>query len=179
MENLRDRIRWITGTGVMLALLVTLQWATAGLGQLVTGSCVNAVLVTSTLMGGIWCGVTVAALSPVCAFLFGIGPQLIQIIPAIALGNLVYVLAVVYLGYRLGQRSWQKMLGIAISACLKFVVLYVSVVRVLVPAMGPALPVKQAETFTAMFSFPQLITALIGGAVALAMVSAIRKGIQK
>ena len=39
---------------VMMALLVTLQWATSGLGQFVTGSCVNAVLVVATLAAGIW-----------------------------------------------------------------------------------------------------------------------------
>ena len=84
---MRNKILWITRTAVMVALLITLQWATSGLGQFVTGSCVNAVLVVATLAAGVWSGVAVALLSPFCAFLLGIGPKLIQIVPAIALGN--------------------------------------------------------------------------------------------
>ena len=51
---------WITETAVMIALLVALQWATKPLGQFVTGSCVNLVLGVSALVGGLWCGLTVA-----------------------------------------------------------------------------------------------------------------------
>ena len=46
---MKNKVLWITRTAVMMALLVTLQWATSGLGQFVTGSCVNAVLVVATL----------------------------------------------------------------------------------------------------------------------------------
>ena len=80
---MKKRILWVTETAVMLALLIVLQWATKPLGQIVTGSCVNAVLVAAVLLGGLWCGLTVAVISPFCAFLLGIGPQLIAIIPAI------------------------------------------------------------------------------------------------
>ena len=60
---------WITETAVMIALLVALQWATKPLGQFVTGSCVNLVLGVSVLVGGLWCGLTVALVSPFFAFL--------------------------------------------------------------------------------------------------------------
>ena len=47
MKN-HKKILWITETAIMLALLITLQWATASTqafaGQYITGSCVNAVL---------------------------------------------------------------------------------------------------------------------------------------
>ena len=53
---MNKKIRWITETAVMLALLVSLQALTKPMGQLVTGSCVNAVLAVSALVGGIGCG---------------------------------------------------------------------------------------------------------------------------
>ena len=68
------KIRWITETAVMLALLVCLQALTKPMGQLVTGSCVNAVLAVSALVGGLSCGLVVALCSPVLAFLLGIAP---------------------------------------------------------------------------------------------------------
>ena len=54
---MNKKIRWITETAVMLALLVCLQALTKPMGQLVTGSCVNAVLAVSALVGGLICGV--------------------------------------------------------------------------------------------------------------------------
>lgn len=172
---MKNKILWITRTAVMIALLITLQWATGGLGQFITGSCVNAVLVMATLTAGLWSGVAVALLSPFCAFLLGIGPKLIQLIPAIALGNVVLVwLAALLLGGK-ALPWWRKVLGVAVSAFSKFLVLYLSVVQVIVPIMGPQLAPKQVQTFTAMFSWPQLVTALIGTAVAVLIAPAVRK----
>ena len=88
---MNKKIRWITETALMLALLVSLQAITKPLGQLVTGSCVNAILAVSVLVGGLSCGLTVALISPVLAFLLGIAPQILTV-PAIMVGNSVYVL---------------------------------------------------------------------------------------
>ena len=49
----------ITQTGLLLALLITLQWATKPLGQMITGSCVNAVLAACALLCGPGCGIFV------------------------------------------------------------------------------------------------------------------------
>lgn len=175
---MKNRILWITRTAVLMALLVTLQWATSGLGQFVTGSCVNAVLVVAALTAGLWSGVAVALLSPFCAFLLGIGPKLIQLIPAIAFGNVVLVLLAAWL---LGGKAlpwWRKAIGVLVSAFLKFLVLYLAVVQVVIPLMGDALKAKQVETFTAMFSWPQLVTALIGTTIAVLIAPMIRKAIK-
>ena len=64
---MRKKVLWITETAVMLALLVTLQALTKPMGQLVTGSCVNAVLAISVLLVGMSSGITIALISPVCA----------------------------------------------------------------------------------------------------------------
>ena len=79
---MNKKIRWITETAILLALLVTLQAVTKGFGQLVTGSCVNAVLAIAALVGGLASGLTVALISPVLAFLLGIAPQILTV-PAI------------------------------------------------------------------------------------------------
>lgn len=177
MENskrntLRQRTLWVTRTGVLIALLVVLQWATSAMGQYVTGSCVNAVLAVASLAGGLWSGVTVAALSPFCAKLFGIGPQLIQIVPAIAVGNLVFVAALHFFCRH------QKILGLVLSAAAKFAALYLLVVKFIVPMLAANLKPQQIATFSAMFSWPQLVTALIGGGVALAILPVLKRAIK-
>ena len=62
------------------------------MGQYVTGSLVNLILIASGLMCGLWGGLAVAVLSPICAFFIGIGPAFPQVVPAVALGNAVLVL---------------------------------------------------------------------------------------
>ena len=102
---MNKKIRFITETALMLALLVSLQALTKGFGQLVTGSCVNAILAVSVLVGGLGSGITVALVSPVLAFVLGIAPQILTV-PAIMAGNTVYVVVLYLLadreGFRLG-----------------------------------------------------------------------------
>lgn len=187
MENknastLRGRILWITRTAVLVALLITLQWATSGTqvfaGQFITGSCVNAVLAVAALIGGLWSGVTVALLSPFCAFLLGIGPKLIQIVPGIAVGNLVFVVALHYFIGQSRKPMGQQAAGVALSAVAKFAALYLVVVKLIIPVLGESLKPQQVATFTAMFSWPQLVTAAIGGSVALLILPLLRKAIK-
>ena len=173
---MKNKTRWITETAIMLALLVILQAVTKSAGQIVTGSCVNAVLAVSVLVGGLSSGLTVALISPFAAFLLGIGPQLLPIVPAIALGNGVYVLLLSRLcGKKLPL--WRQALALLGSAGAKFLMLYLVVVKLLCSI----LPLKQPQiaTFSTMFAWPQLITALIGGAAALLIVPAIRKALKR
>jgi hypothetical protein len=54
---MKKKTLWLTETAVMLALLITLQALTKPLGQLVTGSCVNAVLAVAVLLIGMSSGI--------------------------------------------------------------------------------------------------------------------------
>ena len=65
--------------------------------------------------------------------------------------------------------------GVVVGALLKFATLYLGVIKVFIPLMGENLKAPQIETFTTMFSTPQLITALIGGVVALPIAMAVRR----
>ena len=160
----------------MIALLVALQWATKALGQFVTGSCVNLVLGVSTLVGGVWCGAVVALVSPFCAFLVGVGPAKLVIVPFIAVGNLVLVLLLHFIagGKPLGLRSY---LAVAAAAVCKFAVLFLLVTRVAIPALN--LPEAAASAMSASFSWPQLVTAAIGGVIAVTIAPAIRKALKR
>ena len=171
----RKKILWITQTGVMLALLVVLQGVTKPLGQFVTGSCVNGVLAVAVLTAGIWSGLTIALISPFVAFLFGIGPQLIAIVPAIAVGNAVFVVLIWLLG-RSGKLPMQ-VTSVIVGACAKALALYLIVVQLLCRVL-PLKP-QQVTTFSQMFSWPQLVTALIGGAVALAIYRILKTALKK
>lgn len=182
-SNTHSRVRWITRTAVLAALLIALQWATAGTqafaGQYITGSLVNCVLAVAALFGGLFSGITVAILSPFFAFFLGIGPKLIQIVPCIAVGNLTYVLALYFLLGRKSRPVWYQVLGLLAAAAAKFGVLYLAVVKIVIPVMGNALKQPQINTFTAMFSWPQLVTAMLGGILSLLILPLLCKAIKR
>ena len=181
---MNKKIRWITETAVMIALLVALQAITKPIGQLVTGSCVNAVLALSVLLGGMACGITVALISPVMAFLLGIAPQILTV-PAIMAGNTVYVVLLYLIADRSGKILLRQAAAWICASAAKFAVLYLLVAKLICGVLAEDLlaagtmkpPMLQALPVT--FGWPQLITALIGGAAALLIVPVLKKALRK
>jgi len=72
---------------------------------------------------------------------------------------------------------WRQGIGLLCASVGKFLALYLIVVQLLCRILP--LAEKQVTTFTAMFSWPQLITALIGGGVALSIVPILRKAFRR
>ena len=181
---MNKKIRWITETAVMLALLVSLQALTKPMGQLVTGSCVNAVLAVSALVGGLSCGLTVALISPILAFLLGIAPQILTV-PAIMVGNSVFVVLLSLLADKSGRNIGKQLVAWIAAAAAKFVSLYAIVVWLICGVLSENLLASgvmnapMLKALPATFSWPQLFTALIGGAVALLIVPVVRKDLHK
>ena len=184
---MNQKIRTITQTAVMLALLVALQALTKPLGQLVTGSCVNAVLALTVLLVGMQGGIAVALLSPVFAFLFGIAPNVVTVLP-IMIGNVCYVVLLRLIAGRYHRPVWRQPVALVAAAGVKFAVLYLLVVKLICgPAAALLLGKKLGDVVVlvppmlkllpTMFAWPQLFTALIGGAVALLITPVLRKAL--
>jgi hypothetical protein len=180
-KKMKSKALWVTRTAVMMALLITLQMVTKSLGQIVTGSFVNAVLAVTVLVCGLGSGVTVALLSPAFAYLLGIAPQILTV-PAIMIGNTVFV---VLLHLICGKTLWKSVAGLLVAAVCKFAVLYVLVTHVICGVLAQPLLAQgvlkepMLKMLPATFSFPQLLTALIGGAVALAIAPVLKKALRK
>jgi len=181
---MKKKIWWITETAVMLALLVTLQTLTKPMGQLVTGSFVNAVLAVTVLVAGLYSGVTVALISPVMAYLLGIAPQILTV-PAIMVGNTVYVVLLYFIAGTDSKKVLRRATAWIIAATVKFATLYAIVVWLICGVFAErlmdagTLKAPMLNMLPATFSWPQLITALIGGAVALIIAPLIRKALDK
>ena len=172
-EQLKRKILWITRSSILIALLIILQVATAPLGQFVTGSIVNLILAVSVMTCGLATGLSVAAISPVMAKLWGIG-LLWSLIPFIAAGNIVFVILWHCIGNRnMGHKCTAYVVALIAAAIAKFLVLYIGIVRVAIP-MILSLPEQQAAVISIIFSIPQLITALIGGGIAALLLPALK-----
>ena len=165
---------WITMTAVFIALLIVAQVVTAPLSQFVTGSLVNLILIVSVMTCGFSSGLTVALISPLFAKLLGIGP-LWTIIPFVMLGNAVLILIWYLIGkMKFTNKHIVRIITLIIAAVCKFLVLYLGIVQLAIP-LFLNLPANQAAVISSMFSFPQLITALIGGAIAILILPVVEK----
>ena len=148
----RRSVLFTTRTAILLALTLVIQMI--GMPQYATGPLVNTMLYLASIFVGIWGGVAIGLITPIIAFWRGILPApLGPMIPFIALGNAVLVIL-----YGLLEKR-NKYVAIIVASVVKYLVLSAAV-RFLV-----AVPPKIAQ----MMQVPQLITALVGGAIAIVL----------
>jgi hypothetical protein len=173
----------IVQTAILLALVLVFQQLRLLIGStlastIIIGSLVNLVLVVAGGTVG-WRGsIVIALLSPVVAAIQGHLPLPI-LIPFVAAGN--FVIAVVFeLVERHKNTTASLWTGAIVASVAKTVTLYALVVLlftgVILPGMGlPAQKVTLMTTSLAVsFSWPQLVTALIGSAIAIPVIKRLR-----
>ena len=192
--KMNKKLRWITETAALLALLICLQWVGSLVPnqlvkQLITGTCVNCVLAVAAIYAGIGSGVTIGLISPVCAYLLGIAPNFITVLP-IMVGNVCYVVLLRLICGNRGKPFWRQPVGLAVAATVKFGVLYLLVVKLICGVLAPSLlgqtwgetvllAQPMLKMLPVMFSWPQLVTAVSGGIIALAISPSLRKALHK
>ena len=174
--NVRKSTLWVAQTGIFLALLVALQWATSSMSTFVTGSIVNLILVLSVMLCGLWSGVTVAALSPVFAVVFGIMVRW-ELAPFVMIGNVAFVAIWFFIGnLKTKEQTYlhvlKDMTALILAAVVKFMILWLGIVHFVAPVI---LELPAAAPVYFNFSWPQLVTALIGGSVALNLLPVMKK----
>jgi hypothetical protein len=125
--------------------------------QIITGSLVNCVLFVFSEIYGMYCGMTIGVCSAIIASLIGVGPSIIVIVPIIACGNALLCLLYCCL------KKLSHILRIIIAAAGKCAFLWIGVS---VALSLLSLKAAQVSTLTLMFSWPQGITALVGGLLA-------------
>lgn len=193
---MRKHILWITRTAAMLALLICLQWVGSFVPnqlakQLLTGTMVNCVLAVTALYVGYSSGITIALISPVFAFLLHIAPNLITVLPIMA-GNCCYVVLMRLICGKTDKPFWRQGAAVAGAATVKFGVLYLLVVKVICGLAAPkflgkklgetillAPPMLKPDKLPLMFAWPQLVTAICGGILALCITPFLRKALHR
>lgn len=180
-----NTLLWITRTAILIALLIVFQWglsALTGSNQLVVGSAVNLVLIIAATISGLYSGITVAIVSPFLAYVLGVGPKIIGIIPFIALGNLVLVLIWYFIAKNATatKDGYIRMaIALVVGAAVKCAFLYLSIVKFAIPVLLTGLKQPQIDTFTQMFGILQCFTAAIGGVLALLIIPPLRKAVKQ
>ena len=182
MKKGNSTVQFIARTAIGIALVILAQLigkmlpagaVIAGpfsVTQLVTGSLVNCVLFVFTAQVGILSGVIIGFLSSILASLIGIGPAVVAVVPVVGCGNAI--LALVF-GLVSGKRRELRAPAVLFAAAVKCGFLWVCVPAVL-KALGTVAE-KQVAALSIMFSWPQGVTALIGGVLALIIIPRLAK----
>jgi Trk-type K+ transport system membrane component len=118
------------------------------------------------------------------AFLLGIAPQILTV-PAIMVGNTVYVVLLAVLADPSGKNLLRQGLAWLSAAVAKFAVLYAIVAWLICGVLSERLLASgvmkppMLKLLPVTFGWPQLVTALIGGGIALVIAGVIRKALRK
>ena len=136
--------------------------------QIITGSIVNATLFISTMLLGVQGGILIGLTPSLIALSTGLlSPVLAPMIPFIMMGNVILVISFNYLK---GKNYW---MGIISASILKFLFLFSSSSMV----MNLILKKELALKVSTMMSWPQLLTALLGGLIAYLFLKSFSKKI--
>lgn len=153
-------VRRVTRTAILIALTVAFQ--SLGLQQMVTGPVVNMLLYLAVMVVGIWGGVAVGLITPIVALWVGIlKPAMAPMVPAIALSNAALAVLFGLVSGIGGRKSTAfRVIGVLVASFVKFLILS-GTVKYLVQVPGPLAKMMQGT---------QLVTALIGGALAMVLI---------
>lgn len=177
-------VRFLTRTAILLALALVFQIYGGTIAraillspQFVVGPLVNLCLLVATAIAGVWSGGIVALLTPITAWLLGQHGIPLPLVPVIAVGNLLYVLAFWWFDRRIagrkpGAKLAMRSSGIVVGAAVKCGWLWgVTALFANLGWVPPALLVAMG--------WLQAVTALIGGALALLVLVPVEAAIPK
>ena len=163
-SNIKNLVR----SSLFLAMAIIFQAigrTVPQISQFFVGPAVNAILILTTCICGIWWGIAVGTLTPLLAWLLGqLPPPFGPFIPFIMIGNIIFI-TLFWISSKYIKKAGNY-IGIIIGAIVKYLFLYLSASK-LIGAFNLNIPAKVASKLVKAMGIPQLITALIGGAVAL------------
>ncbi|NLB80510.1 MAG: ECF transporter S component [Clostridiaceae bacterium] len=173
-----SKIKLITRTAILLALAIIFQNFRYFIGALpfstyIIGSLVNLVIFIATGSVGLLSGIIVCLVTPIVALFQGHLPHFL-LAPVTMLGN--SVLAVTFYLFLKSKFSkpFNMLLGVIAGALIKWVFMYWFGIKVILKLFIPELPAQKAAVISASFNTPQIITALIGGLLAIIIIKMLK-----
>lgn len=168
--------KFITTTAMLLALTIVFQMlrviipvlalpANLIFAQILIGSLVNLCLIVATATAGIWSGIIISVAAPLVSLAQG-HIALPWMVPFVIIGNALIVIIYALL-YKKSQ-----ILGFVLGGAAKTAFLWIGIVLVGVSLFKA--PEKIASTLSISFTWLQMVTALIGGILSLAVLRALK-----
>ncbi|MDR1392194.1 MAG: hypothetical protein LBJ09_03280 [Clostridiales bacterium] len=171
----KKHMLFVSRISIFISILVAVQQFTYKFRNfLLTGSLVNFILVMSFLTSGLLVAEIVGACSPFLAKIFGMGPNFI-VLPFISLGNIIFIYLVnLSKKFNLSKKLIKIIFFCVLCSLAKAGFFYFFIIKAFVPLFVKVLP-KESKMISSMFSFNQLITALIGSLLAFLVSERLKK----
>lgn len=163
-------------TALLLAICIASQYF-KNLSVYITGPIVNTTIIIAVLAVGLWSGILISIVAPITAFFFT-GSPIMAAIPlmffVVMAGNAILAVSVWYFQEKQSFK-WRLPAGLVVGSVLKAIFMGAVVVLIILPIFGqniasklpkPEMLPKVLATAKVTFSITQLITALIGSALA-------------
>ncbi|SMC25800.1 hypothetical protein SAMN02745134_02580 [Clostridium acidisoli DSM 12555] len=166
-NNLKNLVR----AALFLAIAIIFQFlgkAYPQVSQIFVGPAVNAVLIITASICGLYLGLAVGALTPLLAWTLGQLPAPFgPFIPFIIIGNWLFII----LYYNCNKfKKYGAIIGIILGSILKFLFLFLSATKLIVFLKLISNP-KIVSKLSVSMGVLQLITALVGGFIALVLLN--------
>ena len=168
----------LTLTALLLSLCIANQFL-KNASVYLTGSIVNCILILAAVFCGLWGAATLSLITPLTSWLITGSPLMSAIpliVPCVMIGNIIFAVSVrVSVHKKLCIRN--LLLGALFGAILKAAFMGGTISLLLLPLLGPStgLPAPALAAARVTFSITQLITALIGGALAVLIVPTLKR----
>lgn len=169
--NVKNLIR----SSLLLALVIVFQSigrAYPQISQFFVGTAINCILLVATQISSLGWGITIGMMTPLFAWLLGqLNPAFAPFIPFIIIGNLIYI---IIFWYFKRYKRIGAIVGIIIGALFKYLFLYISASK-LIGLLNLSIPPKLVSKLVVAMGVPQLITAVIGGFIAIIILKVLSK----
>lgn len=176
-NSISNKSFFITRTAMLLALALAVQFTLLRLFPgnpvitYVVGSILNMIFIIAALSVGPVFGGFIGLMTPIVAFLTGHLPFPV-LIPFVAIAN-VSLIVIVGMGTKISKNKAALIIFGVMGAIVKFSIMALSA-KFLLPLVT-SLPAPALNKLAAAWSIPQIITALIGLALAISVKMALRK----
>ncbi|MCR3759578.1 ECF transporter S component [Clostridium felsineum] len=175
---MKQNTKNLSRAALLLAIAIVFQFIGKNFpdSQVFVGPAVNAILILSAFVSGTGLGIMVGIFTPLLAFLLGqLNPMLGPFIPFVMIGNALYVLC---FGLLKNKGMILSYTGIVIAAVVKFAFLDLSATKI-VHALNILPKGQKGQLATKLLAksmtTPQLITGLIGGIIAVIIISILKR----
>ena len=172
------KTRQLTLTALLLALCIASQFL-KNTSVYLTGPVINCILILAAVFCGLWSAAALSIITPLTSWLITGSPLMSAIpllVPCIMAGNVILAVTVC-LFVRRSESTRSLLLGTLLGAVLKAAFMGGTISLLLLPLLGPStgLPAPALAAARVTFSITQLITALIGGALAVLIVPTLKR----
>ena len=152
---------------VLLAICIVSQFF-KNMSVYITGPIINTCLIICVLTAGLGWAVVLSIVTPITSYLITGSPIMSAIpviIPAVMLGNIIMAAAIGFVRKKT-SKNFSLLISMAAGSILKALFMGTVIALFLIPAFLPEKMLPKMTVFQTTFSVTQLITALIGSALA-------------